>query len=254
MTGKVKTLLTYSLWGVTGALLGIVAAVSVLALVFVFTWGGNSLAIGFVFVPMLVLTLPVGAIAGAVVSTKLLGSIRSEDDPRKKKARRSLVAYMALAPLALCGLAYWATFHMEDQPTDGELIANFKAHEATFQKLAEMAEADPGLTRVDEDWTDPKDPGSVGVSRDRIENYRYLCREAHVPRGLTRSEDGVEFMYWGIGSAVSDDLDKGYAYLARRPDKIHGKLDGFEPSGRVAEKQYRWIRGNWYLYVSYIPD
>jgi hypothetical protein len=76
-------------------------------------------------------------------------------------------------------------------PSDQRLLSNFDKHESTFNKLIGMLETDGGLVRVDEDWTDPEHPGTIGVSPARVTTYRLMLREARVPRGF-RSE---AFMY-----------------------------------------------------------
>jgi hypothetical protein len=66
----------------------------------------------------------------------------------------------------------------------------------------------------------------------------------------------VDFYYWDIGSAVSSDTDKGYAYLTMPPFNLLPSLDGSHPDERNGDngvKTYRHIRGNWYLFYEYIP-
>src|SRR5438105_1863469 len=96
-------------------------------------------------------------------------------------------------------------------PSDRELLGNFERHETALNQVVQMVKANKQLMRVDTDWTDPKDPQTIGVSSDRIEQYRRLLREAHVPRGFLRrgDADGIEFTYWVIGSAISSDTIKG---------------------------------------------
>lgn len=253
MNGKTKEGLTSTAVGCLGALLGLVAALSALVLYFSATWGGNDLALGFVLFPMALVAAPFGLVAGGVLAVRLRHSILVEHDEQRCRTRKLIAVLTTLATISLCFLAITSVIHLDDQPSDDELIANFKAHEAAFERLAHMSLEDSGLLRVDEDWTDPREPASIGVTADRLETYRNLFREAHVPRGLTRYDGNVKFMYWGIGSAVSDDISKGYTYMPKAPDRTRVKLDGFEPRDRAPETHYRWIRGNWYIYVSYIP-
>ena len=121
-----------------------------------------------------------------------------------------------------------------------------------------MIKTDGDLVRLDEDWTDPKNPEAIGISPARISIYRRLLRDARVPRGF-QSEglmDEVDFFYWMIGSAVSRDTSKGYAYLTRPPGETLNSLDAYRPDLRNADdtvKVYRHIHGNWYLFYEYIP-
>ena len=119
-----------------------------------------------------------------------------------------------------------------------------------------MATRDKGLTRVDIDWTDPREPAVVGVFQDRVEEYRRLLAEVNVPRGFqARPELGeTDFLYWGIGSAVTDDFTKGYAYLQKPPAHTSSRLDGIELEGEGRQIVYRHIKGKWYLFLELIPD
>jgi len=68
--------------------------------------------------------------------------------------------------------------------SDQRLLSNFDKHEATFITLIEMLKTDRDLIRVDENWTEPKDPETIGVSPARMAKYRQMLRGARVPRGL----------------------------------------------------------------------
>jgi hypothetical protein len=56
-------------------------------------------------------------------------------------------------------------------------------------------------------WTLPADPQSIGVSPERLAEYRKLLRAAGTPRGFQRSpaREGFNFFFWLQGSAISDD-------------------------------------------------
>ena len=58
-----------------------------------------------------------------------------------------------------------------------------------------------------------------------------------------------------IGSAISSDIAKGYAYLTVAPIEVLVSLDGYRPEPGRDEviRVYRHIRGNWYLFYEYIP-
>ncbi|PYK29213.1 MAG: hypothetical protein DME57_11240 [Verrucomicrobia bacterium] len=149
----------------------------------------------------------------------------------------------------------WKIEQRDKPPPDQQLLTNYEKHEATLNQLVEMVKKDKGLTRVDTDWTDPQDPTTIGVSTERINEYRRLLREVRVPRGFSAwSQAEIDFLYWGIGSAVSDDVTKGYAYLESAPQNLAESLDGYKrPPTRDVVKVYRHIRGNWYLFYEYLP-
>jgi hypothetical protein len=145
-------------------------------------------------------------------------------------------------------------------PSDERLLSNFDKHEATLNVLIEMLKTDRDLVRVAEDWTRPENPETIGVSAVRISTYRRLLRDARVRQGF-QSEAfmyEVDFFYWGIGSAISSDEFKGYAYRKSPPTETRSSLNGYRPSPDPKSpddtiKVYRHIRGDWYVFYEYIP-
>ena len=69
--------------------------------------------------------------------------------------------------------------------SDQELIANFKTNEAEFNQLLQMVMADKRLHRVDDNWTDPSDPKTIGIPDERIAviqcSARWISRAASPP-------------------------------------------------------------------------
>jgi hypothetical protein len=61
---------------------------------------------------------------------------------------------------------------------DEDLLASFQKFRTTFEQLQQMIATDSKLYRVDEDWTDPRDPRDAGVSSARTAKYRRLLAEA----------------------------------------------------------------------------
>ena len=118
-----------------------------------------------------------------------------------------------------------------------------------------MVQADKGLTRVDDDWTQPDDPQRVGVGPARIAEYRRLLRRVGTPRGFqtTGATDDIDFYYWLTGSAITSDREKGYSYLATPPAHLLKSLDQCQPDDRNPVEFYRHIQGNWYLFYEYLP-
>src|SRR5258707_15821870 len=64
----------------------------------------------------------------------------------------------------------------EDIPhkSDDQLMANFYAHKTEFEHLLQMVLSEKELYRVDDNWTAPDPPESVGVSKERIAEYRRI--------------------------------------------------------------------------------
>jgi hypothetical protein len=137
--------------------------------------------------------------------------------------------------------------------SDEELIANFESHKAEFNRMLQMINEDTGLDRVDDNWTSPKNPQTVGISQRRIDEYRSLFYRAGVPRGFSafQSRDYIEFIASAQGLAVGGSM-KGYIYAKEAPPRVVENLDSY----RAAEGSkfspafpvYRHIEGNWYLY------
>ncbi len=217
--------------------------------------GGNTLAFGMDVILGGIPAIAIGASCGLICSGHLFGLISNSRSPQIRKKWIAISNAICLGSVLL-GFGACNSFETSDRPPrDEELLAVFASHWASFSGLVEMAVKDKKLTRVDADWTSPESPGSIGVSPERIQLYRSLALEAKVPRGFTRRESGeIQLMYWGVGSAVSDDIDKGFAYLESPPAKALTSLDGHKFSGKGPEVVYRHIRGPWYLYLQFIPD
>ncbi len=155
-------------------------------------------------------------------------------------------------PALVLGMFY-ALDHHDDPPSDQQMLANFHQHRTTFNQLVRMAQADKGLTRIGDDWTIPDDPLSVGATPSRIAQYRKLFGVAGTTSGFGADAESVEFYYWGHGSAISSDTDKGYIYAKKPPTPILPSLEGCHPNGENLTFAYRHIEGNWYLYYKYLP-
>jgi MFS family permease len=200
-----------------------------------------------------------GGAVGGIVGLGLSTQFRERETKRIRWKR--IVFSLAVATSALVimiGALLSIVRYGLTPPSDEKLLANFELHEATFNELIEMLKADQDLIRVDENWTHPEHPETIGVSQARVSAYRKMLREARVPRGF-QSEPfmyEIDFLYWIIGSAISSDTTKGYAYRKNPPIEILSSLDGHPLDPKNSDetvKVYRHIRGNWYLFYEYIP-
>jgi hypothetical protein len=136
--------------------------------------------------------------------------------------------------------------------SDDELIANFESHKADFNRMLQMINEDKGLDRVDYNWTAPENPQSVGISQNRIDEYRSLFRRAGVPRGFSafKTKDYVEFIASSQGLAVGGS-SKGYLYAKDPPPRLTENIEKYraqENKYSPAFPVYRHIEGNWYLF------
>ncbi len=148
-------------------------------------------------------------------------------------------------------------------PTDDEMLQNFQQHRAEFEQLRIMVSADRGLQRVDQDWTKPDDPAAIGISKERIAEYRRMFRRLGIPRGFQcygdRSE--ITFIAHAEGLAVAGHA-KNYVWSQSEPDELVDSIDRFRVQeirqyrdyldGKTKTFQKHWnvyrrIEGNWYL-------
>jgi hypothetical protein len=160
------------------------------------------------------------------------------------------VAVLFGASFFAYGLFVSSVFTSGDLPhkSDEELIANFQARHTEFNRLLEMVMSDRGLHRVDDNWTDPKDPQTIGISRERIEEYRDLFARLEIPRGFSANQEVgvVEFISSSQGLSVSGS-SKSYAYLKNPPANVVDNIDRYRVEGKGSYPIYRHIEGNWYL-------
>jgi hypothetical protein len=160
--------------------------------------------------------------------------------------------FIALAAVAIVVVAWgalmsWAwTSGAIPHKSDEALIANFKAHEAQFNQLLEMVLADKGLRRIDDDWTDPKDPQTIGVSSERIAVYRKIFRTLDIPRGFSSYQGIVEFISSSQGLAVSGS-SKCYTWLEKPPSNLVDNIETYRAKPGASYPVFRHVQGNWYL-------
>ena len=235
-----------------GAAFGVVTCFELLPIL----CGGNMLAAGFLFLPGAAVSLIVSGIAGAILATRVAKRWGEPARAAERRSRLILVLSLLLGIPSAFVAVVWIGREAMEPPSDAAMLRHFERHEATFAALAQMATADKGLDRVDENWTMPADTNSVGVSTERLGVYRRLLRQAGTPRGfqVSKAHDGFDFFYWLVGSAISDDTDKGFAYRTTPPPSTVQTLDVIRADSREPFIAYRHIHGNWYLYYEYIPD
>lgn len=139
-------------------------------------------------------------------------------------------------------------------PSDQGMLANFQHHRTAFNQLLLMAQADKGLSSVNDGWTDPDDLLTAGVSQRRVDQYHKLFKVTGVISCGMGDHQNVDLRAWGVGNALSSDAHKGYVYLVKPPTNLLNSLDDCQPEDvRFSVETYRHIQGNWYLFYQYIP-
>jgi hypothetical protein len=161
-----------------------------------------------------------------------------------------------------------------EHPLDHAMIKNFQVHHNEFETLLDMIKNDHarGLLRVGENWTRPEDPASIGISEERLGQYRSLFGGLGLESGVGNYWDDqriVEFMASSVG-LLNRGSTKGYCWLASPPQandsNVVEDLDAyvakkhehwrksFEITGRALSDHfivYRPLDGNWYLYYEH---
>jgi hypothetical protein len=143
----------------------------------------------------------------------------------------------------------------EGQPhlSDSQLIAAFQTHKPDFERLRTMILEDKGLTRVDDDWTVPTDPQTIGITVQRIAEYRKLFQKLGIARGFSAYEDRHEIEFWASAQGwVAHGSHKGYVYASAIPAPILESLDSLAAQKGNVGYGYKHIEDNWYL--SYYGD
>jgi hypothetical protein len=157
---------------------------------------------------------------------------------------KSIPAILVLALLtASCS-------QVSQHPNDQILIQNFTTHRQAFQELVMMIQADKGLRRIDDNWTDPTAPSTVGVPPERIADYRRRFAICGIPRGFYSFQSGsnINFIATSFGLCTGGS-SKGYAYLSTLPlaSDIVPSTDAYRTTRRGAYRVYQHIEGNWYI-------
>lgn len=223
------------------------AVASFLAIAFA---AGNPLIAGLVLAVAGPILLIMGAGIGGIQAHRLLRSFRQEEKgtaARAHLAKRGLSLVLASVFLIIALAA--GVDYLFRPPSDQTLLAHFERHEATFRRIVQLKDADKNLFRVDESWTDPDQPQTIGVSSARLAEYRRLLREAGTPRGFMvwKETNGLHFFCWVSGSGFTSTRTKGVAYLRKPPAETVPSLD--QPL--YSSLAYRHIRGHWYLFYRY---
>ena len=158
---------------------------------------------------------------------------------------------MQIVRITLVCLLAWIAAGCAPEPKDKDLIKNFQDHREEFEALRAMIIHDKGLRRVDDNWTDPADPMSVGVTPERIAEYRAIFRKLGIPRGFSSEPRSIDLLVHTEGISIAGS-SKGYAWRRLPPAETEPSLDKPQKKGsEEAESHpvgYRRIEGDWYLY------
>jgi hypothetical protein len=132
-----------------------------------------------------------------------------------------------------------AVHEIKPHPTDEEMIATFREHRAEFEQLRAMMQQDEGLARVDDDWTQPEDPASIGVPPERIAEYRSLAKKLALERGVAGFGDKaqrIDFIASARGLSISGS-SKSFVWLGTPPQPTEDTAIVENLDNHVRQKQ-----------------
>lgn len=139
---------------------------------------------------------------------------------------------------------------IEAHPSSEELINNFYTHRAEFDRLLQMAIEDQELNRVAYNFTRPEDPELIGITQERLNEYRLLFHKLNLEAGIENHNYRVWFIASSSGLSISGSA-KGYIYTEVHPDLVVEDLDSYDSADGRSFTAYQQIKGNWYLYYDY---
>jgi hypothetical protein len=162
----------------------------------------------------------------------------------------NVVRHTAIVTLLLATVSFSAC--SSKHPSDETLLKEFQTHKAEFNQLLQMFLSDKRLGRVAYNFTRPENPSEIGISQQRLQEYRELFDELNLSAGIEGydEKDVVWFHASSQGLSVTGS-SKGFAYITKPPQLIVGSLDGFRSRDGRSFTAFRHIEGNWYLYFDY---
>jgi hypothetical protein len=161
------------------------------------------------------------------------------------------LAAIVAVPTLIFGLIYLD--ESAPHPSDQYLEKVFLAHEADFNKLVEMSNADSHVVRIASDftWLDnnagwPRPESELGFSRQRWDEYRSLFAKLGLKSGILNYHPDLILFLASTKGLVTGGSSKGYAYSLKEPEMIVESLDNANFSkSKIVHKR---LRGNWYLF------
>jgi len=165
-----------------------------------------------------------------------------------------ILLFFIMLPGILLGIGFILTAPDGTHQSDAILIQKFHENRKEFDTLVSMIQEDVNLHIVDNDWTDPHDPSTIGVTPARIAEYRKLFSQCGIPRGFSRYQNPkkIEFIATSFG-LVTGGSSKGYVYQIVPPHSsyIVHSIDNYKPKDKRSFVIFRQITTNWYLYYLY---
>lgn len=134
-------------------------------------------------------------------------------------------------------------------PSDSDVIRAFERNRSSLQEIVEFCAKHPNLTRIAQDFTDPRDFSPAHVSPDELRDVRRKLTVAGFPEGVViRFGDyGPKFLFM-TGGLVTGGMAKGVLYSPSAPRLLKSSLDDMGWSTYSHNAGYRHIEGPWYVF------
>jgi hypothetical protein len=142
--------------------------------------------------------------------------------------RARLVFFLAAA-LALVSCYY----------SDANQVTLFRAHKSEYETLLHMLQHDQSLTFINSGLTTPEDPGTKGISPQRITEYRQYMSK--IGCGAIRYDSSIGSAIFTSSVASGPDI----LYFPLRSKAEVAKKYGL-PLDKVPAQSHH-IEGDWYL-------
>ncbi|QCK88059.1 hypothetical protein E8L99_21015 [Phreatobacter aquaticus] len=170
---------------------------------------------------------------------------------RMLPSRRGLVSGALVLPALMLGqtrsLAAGA-------PSDAEMIDNLTKNREAFDELVAMVRADRRLERVDDTWTRPTNPATIGVTPERITLYRTKMAALGIARGFSafRPDGAIFFLVYAEGTTVNG---RGKSYVWSETgdfseSSMEADLDPLWATRRRRVYAFRKVDGPWFLHMN----
>ena len=170
--------------------------------------------------------------------------------------RPATVCFLFALPLA--GLFLF--IHYGDRPpTQSELLDNFNAHRASYERLRNMLEEDRELLRV-ASWgvetttrVGVSVPPTGGFPVDRYKQYLALLSEIGgqtAYRGLGPHPGSVGVLVWSSGWGANTRHVE-ICWMERQPVNQISDLDTFYRGPKPRSPAFKNIENNWYLWADW---
>jgi hypothetical protein len=169
--------------------------------------------------------------------------------PFNSKLKR-LGGFFFVGVVLACAFLY--VYFWNKPPKEGELIRNFQAHRASYEKLRDMLKADQQLLRVADWGVETAKAGIIkppngGFPVDRYNEYIALLKEVGgkaAYRGRGEYPESVSVLVWASGWAA----DTKHIQICWFEHSPLSETSIVAQSSKGRGSTFRHIEANWYLW------